>query len=102
MQFLKRHRNLFWMLLGAILVSLPCLFPSLGILQWVAMIPFFIGFFRFFDADEPPRYRKAYLWGFLALYLYNFILYHWFVGLYPMDFAGLNPSEAVAVIAAGW
>ena len=98
---LKRHRNLFLMLLGMAGAALPVLFPSLGILQWVSLIPFFVGLFRFFEEDG-NRYRRAYLYGFLTLYFYNFILYHWFLNLYPLDFAGLDKVSAAVVIAAGW
>ena len=35
-------KQLLWLLGGAVLASLPVIFPSLGILQWLAMIPMLI------------------------------------------------------------
>ncbi len=89
------------MLTGALLTGLTLVFPSLGFLEWFTMIPLLIGVFRLCE-DEGVRLRKIYLCGFLTVFAYYFMVYHWFCALYPLDFAGLDPIAALVVIAAGW
>ncbi|MBE6589942.1 MAG: apolipoprotein N-acyltransferase [Ruminococcaceae bacterium] len=93
--------RLSFMLIGAILTGLTLVFPVLGFLQWFTMIPIFIGVYRMAE-DRSVRLRRAYLYGFLTVFAYYFVIYHWFCALYPLDFAGLDPASAVVVIIAGW
>ena len=91
------QKPLLLLLFGAVLTALILVFPILGALQWISMIPIFIGVYRLFESPL-LKFKKAYLYGFLTVYVYYFILYHWFVSLYPLDFVGLEP---VAAIGAG-
>jgi len=94
-------KQLLWLLGGAVLASLPVIFPSLGILQWLAMIPMLIGVYRLFDGGQCSLWR-AYRYGFLTVYVYYFMIYHWFVNLYPLDFVGLDAGASLVVVLAGW
>ena len=89
------------LLTGAIVTALILVFPILGILQWVSMIPIFMGVYRLFE-NRSMSGKRAYLYGFLTVYAYYFILYHWFVNLYPLDFVGLEPGAAAGVVAIAW
>ena len=95
------QRPLALLLTGGVATALTLVFPILGILQWVSMIPIFLGVYLLFEKRSVSG-RSAYLYGFLTVYAYYFILYHWFVNLYPLDFAGLEPGAAAGVVAIAW
>ena len=90
-----------FLLFSALLTGLILIFPILGFLQWISMIPLFIGVFRMGEREKIGLF-KSYLYGFLTVFAYYFVIYHWFTCLYPMDFAGFDPASAVVVIIAGW
>ena len=71
------QKPLLGLLLGAVLTALILVFPSLGFLQWFSMIPLFWGLYRL-EEDARFRYKRAYWYGFLTVYAYYFVLYHWF------------------------
>lgn len=96
-----RRRPLLMMLAGALLTALTLIFPTVGFLEWLTMIPLIMGLF-FFCEDAASSAKKAYAYGFLTIYVYYFSIYHWFVNLYPLDFAGLDTGASLAVIGAGW
>ena len=89
------------LLSGAIFTALILVFPILGILQWISMIPIFMGIYLLFEKTE-IKGKRAYLYGFLTVYAYYFILYHWFLNLYPLDFVGLEKGAAAGVVAIAW
>ena len=88
-------------LAGSVITALILVFPVLGILQWISMIPIFLGAYLLLEKPIPKRGR-AYLYGFLTVYVYYFVLYHWFVSLYPLDFVGLEKGAAAFVVAIAW
>ncbi len=89
------------MLLGALLTGFTLVFPVLGFLEWFTMIPIFLGVFSLAEREN-VKLRRYYLFGFLTVFVYYVVNYHWFCALYPLDFAGLDPLAALVVIAAGW
>ena len=88
------------LLVGAILSALPLIFPQLGVLQWVLMIPMIAGVFALCRKPD-CRLRTAYGYGFLTVYVFYVLMYHWFVNLYPLDFVGMDNASSAVVIAAG-
>ena len=92
------NKPLLWVLVGALLTALTLVFPILGALQWLSMIPIFLGLFRLCE-DPAFRARRAYGYGFLTVYVYYLVLYHWFCDLYPLDFAGLDAFSSAVVVA---
>ncbi len=99
--YIMKHKRPLLLILGASMTALTLVFPHIGFVQWVCMIPMILPLFELCD-DPSFTNRRAYGYGFLTVYVYYLILYHWFVNLYPLDFAGLEPTGALAVIAAGW
>ena len=99
-EFLSRAR-LPLLLFGAVLTGFTLVFPSVGFLEWITMIPIFIGAYRLAE-DDTIRLRRAYLYGFLTVLAYYFVIYHWFTWLYPLDFVGMDGAASVVVILAGW
>lgn len=87
--------------IGAVLTGMTLVFPVLGFLQWLTMIPLILGVCRI-AADEKTGLFRAYWYGFLTVFLYYIVLYHWFINLYPLDFAGLDHTASIVVVIAGW
>ncbi len=103
MSFFKEIKYpLLWMLTGAMLTGFILVFPTLGMLQWLTMIPIMLGVYKlcFF---QNTKLIKAYGCGFLTIFAYYFVLYHWMLELYPLDFVdGMDKGSALVVVLAGW
>lgn len=95
------RRQLPCLLIGAVLTALTLIFPQVGLLEWLTMIPMMVGVFRLCE-DDSFTLKKAYGYGFLTIYVFYFIIYHWIVNLYPLDFVGMDNASSAVVIAAGW
>ena len=89
------------MLIGVALTALTLIFPKVGFLEWITLVPLFLGAF-IYCADSQKGLLRTYFAGFLTVFVYYFIIYHWFLSLYPLDFAGLDNASSVVVVAAGW
>ena len=56
-------KPLLLLILGASLTALTLIFPALGVLEWITLVPLFLGvYFLFRDPDV--RGRQAYGYGF--------------------------------------
>ena len=89
------------LLIGAVLTAFTLVFPQIGLFEWLTVIPLCAGAYRLCE-DKGCTLRRAYGYGFLTVYAYYFVIYHWFVNLYPLDFVGLDNAASALVIAAGW
>ena len=89
------------MLIGVSLTALTLIFPKIGFLEWITLIPFFFGTF-IYCANEKKSLWRTYLSGFLTIFVYYFIIYHWFLSLYPLDFIEMDNASSAVVVAAGW
>lgn len=80
-------------LIFGLLSSLPFIFPGLWIVAWFSSAPLF-----WLAAQKKAAYRHglAFFTGFYG------VLYYWFVYLYPMDYAGFDNIQSIAVIAVSW
>ncbi len=83
--------------ISGILMALPLVYSSLGILQWIAFIPTAITLYFLAD-DISVKLRKLYLLGFTYFMPYFVIVFHWFYYMHPMDFAGLSGVESIFVV----
>lgn len=103
MDFIKSKPKAMWFCFfgSAMLTALTLVLPKLGFLEWVSLAPMLAVVFAKFE-DENFSAKKSYWYGFGAVYAYYFVIYHWFVTLYPMDFVGLGNGESIAVVLAGW
>ena len=90
-----------WLIVGAVLTALTLVFPVLGFLEWFSLIPLYIGLYRLCECDE-FTFKKAYGYGFLTVYAFYFVIYHWIINLYPLDFIGMDNLSSAAVVAVGW
>ena len=89
------------LVLGAVLTALILIFPQVGFLEWFTLIPLIWAAIRICENDGTTL-RSAWVSGFLTAFFFYFVLFHWLVHLYPMDFVGMSNAASVAVIAAGW
>ena len=101
MKRMKHGKELLALLVGAVLTGLTLVFPAIGFLEWITMVPLIWGVYRLAD-DESLRLRRAYGLGFLAVFVYYLVIYHWFIRLYPLDFAGLGNGASAVVVVVGW
>ena len=95
---LRRWR---WLLLplSGFLFALTVIFPQIGALEWILLIPALLCLFPL-CADQSIRLRTLYGMGlvfFLAFYAVNF---HWFFYMYPLDFAGMTLASSAVVVTA--
>lgn len=81
------------LLLSGVVSALPLMVEWLAPLSWISMVPMLLILMR-----RGSRYRDLLVWGIG----YYGLLYHWFVFLYPLDFAGLNAAQSLGVIALAW
>lgn len=89
------------LLIGAVLTALTLIYPQFGILEWLTMIPLCAGAYRLCK-DDTCTLRRAYGYGFLTIYVFYFVIYHWLIHLYPLDFVDMSNSASAVVIAVGW
>ena len=86
---------------GAVLTGLTLVFPVIGFLEWVTMIPLILAIYRL-CSDRNFGLGRAYLFGFLTIMAYYLVLYHWAIRLYPLDFAGLDNLASAVVVVFAW
>ncbi len=97
--FLLKYR---WLLLlgGALLMGLAVIFPQVGVFQWVILIPsLWVIFTRL--SDRGVRYRVLYGMGFCFFWVYYTVCFHWFLWMYPLDYAGFSPLASAVVVCLG-
>ena len=86
---------------SAAVTALTLVFPQMGFLEWISLIPMIAVVFSQFDGDALTS-KQSYWRGFWGIYLYYAVIYHWFIALYPLDFVGLNRGASLVVVLAGW
>ncbi|MBQ9782981.1 MAG: apolipoprotein N-acyltransferase [Clostridia bacterium] len=98
----KRYWRFLLLAVGALLTGLTVVFPTVGFLEWISLIP--VGVFLLSYAPDPTvRLRTLYGWGLFFFYGYYLVTFHWFVNLYPLDFIdGMTKGAAIAVVLVAW
>lgn len=92
-----------WLLLavGALAEGLCVIFPQIGLLQWVGLIPA-VAAVLVIAADPRISIRRMYLYGFVFFEIYYVVNFHWFLYMYPLTFAGVSEAGSVVVVAVAW
>ena len=97
----KRWKRFLLLALSAILTGLTVVFPQIGLLAWISLIPAGIVIFDVIASDG-IRTRGVYGYGFFFFACYFAVIFHWFVDMYPLDFIdGMTPMAAIFVCLAG-
>ncbi len=88
--------------LGALITGITLVFPQIGLLEWVGLVPAAIALIKICE-DDRVRRRGLYGYGFFFFMCFYLVNYHWFVNLYPLDFIdGMTKPAALCVVLAGW
>ncbi|MBQ7379319.1 MAG: apolipoprotein N-acyltransferase [Clostridia bacterium] len=94
--FVKKFRYPL-LILGGFLTALGVVYPQdFGALAWISLIP--AGLVLLMLGGK-AKSGSMYLYGFVFYLVYYVMGYHWFISMYPMDFAGFEPNTAIGVIA---
>lgn len=89
------------LIVGALLLGFSVIFPRIGLIEWVALLPA-LPVILMYTADPTVRYRRLYGMGvvfFLCFYVVNF---HWFLYMYPLDFAEMSRPASAVVVGFAW
>ena len=70
----ENNRILPYLLAGAVLTGLTLVLPQIGFLEWLTMIPLFIGVYRLGTAKEIGLWR-TYRYGFLTVLCFYIVNY---------------------------
>ena len=88
-------------ILSGALTGLTLIFPKIGFLQWISIVPAAI---LLFDLLRGADFKFRYAWkcGIVFFISYYLVAYHWFLGLPSLEFTGLGKAETVIVMLLGW
>lgn len=87
---------------SALLTGLTLVFPAIGFLEWLTLVPACLFLLRF-ASDETVRLRTLYGYGCFFFYCYYLTVFHWFLNLYPLDFVdGMSKLGALCVVLVAW
>lgn len=99
--FLYKRRLPILLVLGGILTSLTLVAPDIGYIQWFSLIPAIIALIGIADNKE-IKLRRAYGYGLLFFMSYYLVIFHWFLYMYPLEFAGVSKAAAAVVVCVAW
>ena len=96
----KKYR---FLLLGisGIVLALTLIFPVIGALEWVALIPAALVFITI-SQDEGVKLKSIYLSGLVFFFCFYLVSYHWFLYMYPLEFMDIPKATAALVVAVAW
>ena len=88
------------LLIGGLWMGFAVIFPQIGLSEWIALIPALLAILPA-TADRGVKYRRLYGLGLLFFWPFYMVSFHWFLYMYPLDFADMSrPASAVVVGAA--
>ena len=98
----RRSVRLLCFLVSGVLTGLTLVFPQIGLIEWISLVPMALCLWRMADVGG-LRLRALYGWGVLFFWSFGLAVFHWFVDMYPLDFVpGLDTAGAVSVVLLGW
>ena len=88
-----------WLILplGGILFALTVIFPQIGAFEWIALIPALLVILTL-TADPTVKYRRLYGLGLCFFWPFYAVNFHWFLYMYPLDFAGMTHAASAVVV----
>ena len=84
-------------ILGGLILGLTVIFPQIGLLEWIALIPALALLFSY-AADSTVRLRRIYTVGLAFFLSYLVVTFHWFFYMYPLDYAGMTRAASAVVV----
>ncbi len=89
------------LIISGVLTGLTLVFPKIGFLEWLTLVPMAIFVLSEIDSDK-YRGRKIYGYGLIFFLSFYVVVFHWFVNMYPLDFIdGMTAWAAIVVVLAG-
>ena len=85
------------LLTGALLLGFSVIFPQIGLVEWVALLPALPVIFNL-TADRTVGYRRLYGYGLVFFWPFYIVNFHWFLYMYPLDFAGMSHAASAVVV----
>lgn len=82
---------------SALLTALTVCFPVLGVLEWVALVPFGVMLFAQVRRER-FSFGRSYLFGLGFFMVYYAVIFHWFFYMYPLEFLEMSPVAAAVVV----
>ena len=88
-----------WLILpvGGVLFALTVIFPQIGAFEWIALIPA-LWVILTLTADPTVKYRRLYGLGLCFFWPFYAVNFHWFLYMYPLDFAGMSHAASAVVV----
>ena len=83
---------------GGILFALTVIFPQIGALEWLALIPVLLVLLTV-APDPTVKYRRLYGLGLVCFWPFYAVNFHWFFYMYPLDFAGMTRGASAVVVS---
>ena len=97
----KRWKRFLLLAISGVLTGLTLVFPQIGFLEWLTLVPAGIFILSQIDADE-YRARGIYGYGLFFFLSFYVVVFHWFVNMYPLEFIdGMTAWAAIVVVLAG-
>ena len=89
-----------WLILsaGGILFALTVIFPQIGALEWLALIPVLLVLLTV-APDPTVKYRRLYGLGLVCFWPFYAVNFHWFFYMYPLDFADMTRGASAVVVS---
>ncbi len=88
------------LLAGALLLGFSVIFPQIGLVEWIALLPA-LPVILLCISDPGIKLRRLYGMGVCFFLTYLLVTFHWFLYMYPLDFADMSrPASAVVVLFA--
>lgn len=89
------------LLVGALLLGFTVIFPQIGALQWVVLVPSLAVILTWLTQPQ-VKLRRMWVMGFCFFMTYYTVTFHWFLYMYPLDFAGFSKATSALVVCVAW
>ena len=97
MNFIKKHKIPLALIPSGFLTAIPLIIPELGFMQWISLIPMALALMWMCEGER-VRPLRIYGMGLLFFMSYYAVAFHWFLYMYPLDFAGLSNGISLIVV----
>lgn len=100
-KFVIKHKIPICFAVSGALTALPMVFTSLGLLQWVSLVPMALALMWLCE-DGKTNIFKAYGMGVVFFWSYYAVTFHWFYAMFPMEeYAGIPDVPAFGIVTLG-
>lgn len=100
LQIIKKYK-LALLCVSGLLTALTVVFPTIGFLEWVSLIPAAMVLICIAE-DRKTKLRQVYLYGAVFFMSYYLVIYHWFLYMYPLSFMDVSKGVAILVVIVAW